>query len=56
VFVGSTVAEDPAGGESHRLDDLAFDRAQYAAEVERATVGRSWLMPSDPGPGAEPRR
>jgi hypothetical protein len=42
VFSGPTVAEDPDGGHEHKLPELTFDRAQYEAEVMRATGDRSW--------------
>lgn len=42
VFAGPTVENDPDGGREHGLPKLQFDRAQYEAELRRATDDRTW--------------
>lgn len=42
VFAGPTVKKDPDGGHEHGLPELRVDRAQYEAEVRRATSDRTW--------------
>jgi hypothetical protein len=45
VYVEPAVESNPPGGAALPLPELVFDADQYRAEVERATVDRSWESP-----------
>jgi hypothetical protein len=42
VYSEPTIEPDPTGGVPHEVPDLAFDAAQYRAELDRASADRSW--------------